>query len=704
MLVSASTLPVAVVSADAETCRLIREALADGFHLLETPDMNLAAAVCEAHHPGMMLLDSALPGVLAACADIRSQIVEPPHLVVMIYSLEQVDDCLQAGADDCLFIPVHPRLLRQRAQHLLDARQYLLRLEAMQQALEESNARFQTLFEHSPDAIFLLDYDERNSQLLIQDCNHMAGQMNGYTREDLIGQPASLLTQVEFSREQAASLKDRLRQNGHLQQEGRCYRRDGSHYPVETSSGLVTLGSREIILSIDRDITERRLVQTSEHRQRALAEALRDTAAALNSTLKLADVLDLILLQASRVVAYDAASIALMDGDFARVVRCRGFEDEAGVLQIRFPVDVTPNHRHMLSTRAPFIIPDTSTYPGWINFAQTSRVRSHVAAPLIFRDEVLGFIHLDRFTPNAFTEDEAATLQLFADQAATAVNNAQLYDRLNLLYQDNLRYAADLEQRVEARTAELRRALDREHELGKLRSRFITVASHEFRTPLAVMMTASDLVKNYGQRMTEERRDKHLDQIQQEIKKLTRLLQDVLTVNQGVEGSAQDYYPKRFELAQFCRVILDEARAEDKDGHQFRLLAPEAGLWVMMDQKLVQDILTNLLSNAVKYSPGGSTITLEINSSDTQVVINVQDDGIGIPEDDQKHLYEAFHRASNVREIGGTGLGLTIVKQAAERHGGSISVRSRLGLGSTFTVTIPQPTQETETHDKNSGS
>lgn len=694
---------VAVISADDETCRVIHAALADDFHLIVARHAEEAVPFCQNYRPGLVLLDTSLPGALTACADLLSQLAEPPRLILLIDSLEMIDTCLQAGGDDCLLKPAHPGLLRRRAQRLLEARQARLRLEAVQRALADSNARFQTLFEHSPDAIFLLDYDEESSQLLIVDCNDIACRMNGYTREELVGQPLLLLSREEIGQEQEQSFKDRLRQNTHLQMESRRYRKDGSVYPIETSSGLVMLGDLEIILSIDRDITERKQAEASEHRQRVLAEALRDTAAALNSTLKLDDVLDLILAQAERVVPYNAASIALLNGDTARVVRCRGFDDEAGVLEIRFPVTKTPNHRQMLVTRAPIIIADTRTYPGWINFPQTIRVRSHVAAPIIFRDDVLGFIHLDRFTPNAFTQDEATTLQLFADQAATAVNNAQLYDRLQVLYQENLRYATELEQRVEARTAELRRALERERELSGLKSRFIAVASHEFRTPLTIMMTASDLLKTYEHRMAEEQRAKHLAQIQQEIKNLTRLLEDVLTVNQGVEGSLQDFYPTRFDLFQFCQTLLDETRAEDKSGHQFQLLACGTTPLVTMDQTQARNILTNLLSNAVKYSPSGSTITLELNCTEMQTIIGVRDKGIGIPDHDQKHLFEAFHRASNVGAISGTGLGLTIVKQAVEAHGGTISVKSQPGAGSTFTVTIPQPVREAKTCGENSG-
>ncbi|MBI5670348.1 MAG: PAS domain S-box protein [Chloroflexi bacterium] len=703
MTLSATAPLVAVISADDATRHAIRTALADLYQVVESLSADTAIPLCEDRHPGLVLLDTALPGAYTVCTELQTRLEHPPHLILLIESLAQVDGCLQAGADDCLPKPVHAGLLRRRTHRLLNAYEARRRLEATQCALEESNARFRSLFEHSPDAIFLLDYDEEVGQIVILDCNKRACDLNGYSWDELIGQPFALLNPAQPSPHAEQSLRQRLRQRGHIQMESRRYRKDGTIYPVEVVLGLVTLGSREIILSIDRDITGRKQAETSERRQRALAEALRDTGAALNSTLKLDDVLDLILLQAERVMSYNAASIAMLKGDVARVVRCRGFEDEASVLKIEFNVRQTPNHRQMLATRAPVIIPDTHTYPGWINFRATARVRSHVAAPIIFRDEVLGFIHLDRFTPNAFTDDDAATLQLFAGQVAIAVNNAQLYDRLNALYQDNLRYAAELEQRVEARTVELRRALDRERELSGLKSRFITVASHEFRTPLAVMLTASDLLKNYSHRMTEEQRLKHLTQIQTEIREMTRLLQDVLTVNRGVEGSAQDFAPTRFDLFQFGQKLLDDARAEDKGCHEFRLLTSGTNPLVWLDQKHTQNILTNLLSNAVKYSPSGSTITLAISLTDTQAVICVTDEGIGIPEADRRHLFEAFYRASNVGAVSGTGLGLTIVKQAADLHGGTVSVSTQTGVGSTFTVILPQPARENNTHGENSG-
>jgi signal transduction histidine kinase len=236
---------------------------------------------------------------------------------------------------------------------------------------------------------------------------------------------------------------------------------------------------------------------------------------------------------------------------------------------------------------------------------------------------------------------------------------------------------------------ELRNALEQERELSELKSRFVTTASHEFRTPLAMIMTSSELLERYGDRMDDDQKREKLVRIQVEVKNMARLLDDVLTVNKSVEAVNFDFDPEPIDVVEFCRQVMDGMASSDRDQHHFRLSVAGDRTMVNLDRKFMNDILVNLFANAIKYSLPNTEIVVKLICDEYQTVVQVQDRGIGIPEVDQKRLFEAFHRGANVGTVSGTGLGLTIAKQAVELHGGTITFESSLGVGTTFTVTIP---------------
>src|SRR5690606_21149926 len=215
---------------------------------------------------------------------------------------------------------------------------------------------------------------------------------------------------------------------------------------------------------------------------------------------------------------------------------------------------------------------------------------------------------------------------------------------------------------------ELRDALEKERDLNNLKSSFIARASHEFRTPLAMISTASELLRNYGDRMTEAQRKEKLDRLQVEIKNLTVLLDDLLTISRADEVGRLDFHPLPLDVEAMCEELVAEMQEGIGMDHHFEFLASGNCHHVQADRKLLRRAVLNLLSNAVKYSPPGSKIQLSLTCDDLQTVIVVQDSGIGIPEEDQKRLFEAFHRGHNVEHIAGTGLGLAIVKQSVELH------------------------------------
>lgn len=233
-----------------------------------------------------------------------------------------------------------------------------------------------------------------------------------------------------------------------------------------------------------------------------------------------------------------------------------------------------------------------------------------------------------------------------------------------------------------------RDALEQQRELNDLRSRFVAMTSHEFRTPLATILSSAELLKYYGERLPKSETQEILKTIEEGVHRMTRMLDRVLLLGK-VEAQMLEFNPARLHLHDFCQSLLDEAATQHPQS-QCELVAdftevPEVGIF---DDKLLRHIFSNLLSNAIKYSPHGGRVLFRVASEGDRTAFEVSDEGIGIPVDELPHLFESFHRASNVGDIQGTGLGLAIVKNAVELHKGSISVTSGAGQPTCFKVVV----------------
>jgi len=236
---------------------------------------------------------------------------------------------------------------------------------------------------------------------------------------------------------------------------------------------------------------------------------------------------------------------------------------------------------------------------------------------------------------------------------------------------------------------EIREALEQQKALNELRTRFVAMTSHEFRTPLAAILSAGELLRDYGDRLPPEERTELLDSISAAVQRMSRMMDRVLLLGKA-DAQMLEFQPHEVDLVPLCRHIIDEARAQFPDSRCAVLTDFALGLNSgRYDEKLLRHIFGNLLSNAIKYSPGGGTVRFAVRVEPGGTLFEVADQGIGIPADEVAHLFESFHRASNVGTIQGTGLGLAIVKTAVEKHGGRIEVHSVPGEGTRFTVWLP---------------
>ncbi len=245
----------------------------------------------------------------------------------------------------------------------------------------------------------------------------------------------------------------------------------------------------------------------------------------------------------------------------------------------------------------------------------------------------------------------------------------------------------DITERKQAEE-EMQRALEKERELNTLKSRFVSLTSHEFRTPLTTILSSAEMIEHYGARWGVERTHEHLQRIQTSVKYMTGLLDDILVVGKA-EADRLEFAPEPLDLLKFCRGLVEEFELMDTGQHPLRFESSGACSEVRLDEQLLRHIFSNLLSNAFKYSPPGSAVEFEVTCQAGQAVFRIQDHGLGIPLEDQARLFETFHRARNVRNIAGTGLGLTIVKRSVDLHGGTIEVVSQVEVGTTVTVSLP---------------
>jgi PAS domain S-box-containing protein len=730
------------------------------------------------------------------------------------------------------------------------------------------------------------------------------------------------------------------------------------------------------IVMLVNDISARKLAERAEIEQRIYAEALRDTASAMTRTLNRQELFKLILDNVDRVVPHETANIMLVEGDHVRIAHLKGYPPEtyAAYEHARVPIAEMETLVKMIATGEPLLIANTHTDPLWKWLPTREWVQSYVATPIFAYGHVIGFLNLDSATVNAFQPSDAHRLRVFADQAAVALENAQLYEAMyrdasemralhratsflfasdvfasnsvrevcervattvvnefgtihcsvlmrdtdtddviclaqvgdesirsqpftldrnavvleairsshsmyspdviqSPLYEhhplasgseliiplktakgvfgalelqsreigafdpqdmqilqafaeraavaiENMQLYNEIQQRVRDRTTELNRvktraeailnhssdailliradgriqqtnlafnmqfgfsndalynrsfemfmgeyyktlltgeleevigmrtsrraeviavrsdgssfdadvvmspvmpqnvgervtsvvcslrdisdrkrlerelrtALETERELNELKTRFVSRVSHEFRTPLTVIRTSTEMLQRYPDRLDAVQRNEKIERIQTEVNHLIALLEDLLAISKAQEVGYGTLHLESTSLVHLCCDVISEINAGHGADHAIVLsLEGEfSPTMVMVDRKHMRRALANLVSNAVKYSPPGSRVDISLIYERDEVRVVVEDRGIGIPEDDLERLFEPFHRAHNVDKISGTGLGLAIVKQAAESHGGSVQVRSQLGNGSVFTLLIPR--------------
>ena len=765
-----------------------------GFVTAEAANSNTALNILQTQRPSVLIISAQLDDIDGTdfCDYVRKLSNMPPMAILMLLpDLSSLhEQAYYSGADDVLVTPVITPALGSRIRLLAE-------LAGQRKRAIQAERRAHQLF-HENRAIMLM-VDPITGKIV--DANRAACSFYGYPREVFISKVLSDLDAP--SDEEGETLKTMSLVMRHQLANGSI--RDVTVYtgPVE-----VIGGTAKHVCMIVQDVTKRKVAEVNEQSQRSLADALRQTAATLVSTLDQAEVIDRILTSIDNIVANKGAGIMVADGNIARSLQLRGYADPSVQQQmidsLRFDIRQTYTLRTVVETRQPCVIEDVQQEPLWEIVPGLDWVRSHITLPICINNEVIGFVNVDSPIPNAYAATDVERLQAFADQAAIAINNAQMYRRVaeqaqlleqrvaertaqlgheraqlsailasmtegviygemidgevylrfvnpalieatgfdeelwmrdgihllkhgspdearfDTLFQDGLRHlntigrwkselhiprrdgssylAAISAARVQREerpfgVVAVLRDISQEKALEAQKARFVAYASHELRTPLTNIKTRLYLMKKQPQRL-----DEHLVILEEVTNRMRGLVEDLLDLSRFERGTLELRVVETDMRDLIMRVAnLQREEAENK-GLQLFCDLPQEPLFANVDHERLTQVITNLVVNAINYTslPGSVTVRLYSQYDATYhsptVVIEIQDTGIGISDENRANIFQPFFRVAS--DVQGTGLGLSIAREIVALHGGEIFVTSQLGQGSTFSVTLPQVIRE----------
>jgi PAS domain S-box-containing protein len=612
----------------------------------------------------------------------------------------------------------------------------LMQRKRVEEALREREALFRAVVEQTSEGIFLVDAQSKR----ILEANAAFARLLGYTLDEI--QELTLYDIVALDRDIInRNVECVLGQKNYFIGEAPHRRRDGSITYAEVNVNVIFYGGREVFCIVAHDVTERKQVEEALRESEERLQAILDNSTALiyvkdfEGRYILVNDWYGILFHLDRQTIKGKTDYDIFPREIAEVFRANDKE----VLESGTPLDweeVFPHDDGLhtyLSVKFPlynaagvaYAVCGISTDITERKYAEealrsslaTNRALIDAMPDLLFRISTDGtYVNYKAskdydllLPPNEFLgkkvhevmPPEVAEPTMRCIQQALATSEVQIFEYQLMLHNELHYYEArivvsaedevmaivrDITDRKQAE-AEICNALEKEKELSELKSRFVTMTSHEFRTPLTTILSSAELLEDYGSQWSEEKKLTHLRRIVLAVKHMTQLLNDVLLIGKAEAGKLQ-CSPSNFDAIQFCHDLVEEMQIITHS-HTIIFNHQCEGRSVVLDEKLLRHILSNLLSNALKYSPQGGKVYFDLTCTQSVATFCVQDRGIGIPEAEQAQLFESFYRASNVGTISGTGLGLAIVKQAVDLHGGKIAVESEVGVGTKFVVSLP---------------
>ncbi len=494
-----------------------------------------------------------------------------------------------------------------------------------QAALAESEERFRAAFQASPIFIAIARMDDGRFLLV----NDSFVNWVGFSREEILGRNTAELGIWEHLEDREAFWEE-LRVAGFSRNRECGFRnRHGKHFTILLSSEVIQINGAPHVLAMGSDISVRK---EAEAELRASEARFRESEARFS-----------VAFQASPVFI---AILNTSDGKFVLVndslVNWLGCSRDKALGQSCADLGM------------------------WENLADRAAVWEEVSTAGRVRQKECRWRNL---------RGESFTILLSAE--TITVDNAPHVLLLGL----------DISRRKQAEV-EILRTLAREKELSQLKSNFVSMVSHEFRTPLGIIQSSAELLRDFRGKMQPAEFNEQLESITRNTGRMAGMMEEVLVLSR-LDAGKLDFKPVSLDLNLFCRRVVDEVLSATNRRCVIEFSLASVPAEGDADEQLLGHIFTNLLSNAVKYSEPGATVRFAIERDGVDAVCVVQDQGIGISEDDQKQLFKAFHRGSNVGSRAGTGLGLLLVKRCAQLHRGRVQVTSKVGEGTTVTVRLP---------------
>lgn len=511
--------------------------------------------------------------------------------------------------------------------------------------------------------------------------NRAAAELFGYTSEEMLGQSINMLMPSYHARQHDGYI-ERYMQTGEARIIGigrdvLAQRKDGTQFPIRLSISEVELNNRRIFTGIVHDLTQQKTAESALQKEKERAQRYLNIANAIIVILDKDGKVKLLNDKGRQVLG--VTENEAIGKDWADHFIPESYRSEVKVV-----------FRALMDGR------DIEYYE---NFVLSASGKKHLVAwhnTLLKNDagQITGSLS-SGIDISAQREAEDRIIRLNQElEKRVASRTEELAEVVNQLLGINKQLKHEISEREAAEEAlrtkekQLTTALEKEKELNELKSRFVSMASHEFRTPLSTILSSADLIEAYTEQEQQKKRLRHTQRIKSSVANLTSILNDFLSLSRLEEGKLR-LNPSRFELPEVWTEVEEGVQGMLKKGQTLSISGLEGIPALHTDRRILQNIFYNLLSNAIKYSGAGQPIECRVLCSNGDLKIAIEDHGIGIPKSEQQHLFTRFFRAHNVENIQGTGLGLNIVKGYVDLLEGSISFESTPDEGSTFRVNIP---------------
>lgn len=498
------------------------------------------------------------------------------------------------------------------------------------QVFQKNSNIFNLLSEGVSEGILVV-----NTEQVIVATNTSAEEMFGYEKDELNGKPLDTLIPRRYHNRHDAHVEKFIANSGRRQMGhgrdlfGIC--KDGREFPVEAGLNPFELYGSTYVMALVIDITERKAKEEElSHWARIFDESLNEIYVFDADSYKFTNVNK----EAQRNLGYTMDELLEMT-----------------------PMDIKPELNEPAFRK--LILP--------LLEKETSKVKFET-------------IHRRK-------DDSSYPVEVHVQLSSMGENKVFVAIILDITERRN--YTEKLERTVQERTKQLTEALAKEKELNELKTRFLSLVSHEFKTPLSSILTSITLLGKYTETEQQVKREKHINTIKNKVKYLDAILNDFLSVER-LESGKVNYKVEHFPLSKIVNEVVYDANMLLKKGQKIDYPENIDDIMIQFDEKTLKLVLSNLVHNAIKYSPEESIIDLQVETEDDRLLLRIIDTGIGIPKEEQKHIFNRYFRAKNALLAQGTGIGLNIAKQHLENLGANLEFSSIEDEGSTFTIYIPR--------------